>query len=143
MTIASRLGSILDPDKNSLKLVRLLAALSVIISHAFEIAIARGAPQLLEGTTPFNLGQHAVNAFFIVSGLTLSQALVRSPDLMRNFLARALRIFPPLFVYGFVLAFVAGPVLTCVDWRDYWSLSDTLLYPLRVSVCAGAAFSAI
>lgn len=61
MTIASRLGSILDPDKNSLKLVRLLAALSVIISHAFEIAIARGAPQLLEGTTPFNLGQHAVN----------------------------------------------------------------------------------
>ena len=49
---------------------------------------------------PFNLGQHAVNAFFIFSGLTLSQALVRSPDLMRYFLARALRIFPAPYVLG-------------------------------------------
>ena len=129
-----RLGSILDPERNSLTFVRLLAALSVIVSHAFEIAVGRGAPQPLENMTPFNLGQHAVNAFFIISGLTLSRALARDPDLIRYFSARALRIFPGLFVYGLVLAFIAGPALSSLPWHIYLSAPETFFYPFSVLV---------
>lgn len=129
-----RLESVLDPSRNSLTLVRLLAALSVIISHAFEIAVGRGAPQPLESATPFNLGQHAVNVFFVISGLTLSQALAKNPDLRRFCVARMLRIFPGLVVYGLVFTFIAGPFLTSAAWQDYWSSASTYLYPLTVLV---------
>lgn len=129
-----RLETVLDPSRNSLTLVRLLAALSVIISHAFEIAVGRGAPQPLEGATPFNLGQHAVNVFFVISGLTLSQALAKNPDLRRFCVARILRIFPGLVVYGLVFALIAGPLLTSADWQDYFSSAETYLYPVSVTV---------
>lgn len=132
MSSPVRLGSILDPERNSLTFVRFIAALAVIISHAFEIAVSRGAPQPFESTTPFNLGQHAVNAFFIISGLTLSRALAHDPDLLRYFSARALRIFPGLFVYGLVLAFIAGPLLSDLSWRQYLAAPETIFYPLSV-----------
>lgn len=136
---ATRLESILDPEKNALTLVRLLAALSVIISHAFEIAVARDAPQPLEGLTPFNLGQHAVNAFFVISGLTLAQALARNHDLKRFFAARVLRIFPALFGYGLVFAFIVGPAMTAISWRDYFSSGATWTYPLSILVAFAEA----
>lgn len=130
MLKASRLATILDPRGNSFTLVRLMAALAVIVSHASEITSARGAPQPLSGLTPYNLGQHAVNAFFVISGLTLAQSLAHKPDLTRFLAARVLRIFPALIVYGLVFSFIVGPFLTSLAWGDYFSDARTYLYPI-------------
>lgn len=134
MLSGPRLASILEPEKNSFTLVRLLAALAVVVSHAFEIAVMRGAPQPLSGLTPYNLGQHAVNAFFVISGLTLAQSLSVKPDLMRFLAARVLRIFPALFVYGAVLAFILGPALTSHALGNYFSDAATYLYPISAPI---------
>lgn len=130
----TKLASILHPERNSFTLVRLVAASAVIVSHAFEISVARNAPQPLSGVTPFNLGQHAVNAFFVLSGLTLAQSLAIKPGLARFVLARLLRIVPALIVYGIVLSFLAGPLLTSRSFAEYFSSIETYLYPLDAVV---------
>ena len=75
-----------------------------------------------------------MHAFFVISGLTLSQSLMRRPDLVHYAWARFLRIFPALFAYGIVFAFVAGPLLTSFQSLDYFADAHTWLYPLAVLV---------
>jgi peptidoglycan/LPS O-acetylase OafA/YrhL len=124
----------LDPDRNSYNAVRLVAAIAVLISHGFAFVGGSSAAEPLGSATSFTLGQHAVNVFFVISGLTLSQSLAHRPDLVRYGVARALRIFPALFVYGFLCAFVVGPLLTVLSLTDYFGDAHTWLYPFAVLV---------
>ncbi|WP_161142804.1 acyltransferase family protein [Propylenella binzhouense] len=124
----------LDPQKNAFNLVRLVAALSVIVSHVFVVAGGSGTAQPLELVTPFTLGQHAVNVFFVISGLTVAASLDRSPDAFRFLANRALRIVPALMVYGLVFALVLGALVAVVPLADYYSDPATLAYPLAVLV---------
>ncbi len=134
-----RLNSILDGETNSFNLVRLAAALLVVISHSFEIPVGRGAAQPLEYLTPFNLGAHAVNAFFIISGLTLSNSVATRPDLVRFVLARCLRIFPGLMAFGVVFAYVLGPIVTTASLGEYFTDARTYLYPITLPFAFGDA----
>ncbi|MFC5066896.1 acyltransferase family protein [Flaviflagellibacter deserti] len=134
-----KLGSILDGENNSFNLLRLLAALLVVISHSFEIPVGPDAIQPLDGPTPFNLGAHAVNAFFIISGLTLSNSITKNPDLIRFVTARCLRIFPGLIAFGFVFAFVLGPAVTTAPLQEYFSDARAYLYPFAILLDFGDA----
>jgi peptidoglycan/LPS O-acetylase OafA/YrhL len=128
------LSDVLDSERNSFNLVRLVAALAVLISHSFSLQTGLGSSEPLAASTPFTLGQHAVNAFFVISGLTLSHSLQRSPNLAQYAWARFLRIFPPLFAFGLFFAFVVGPLLTSLRWVDYFTDAHTWLYPVAVLV---------
>lgn len=48
--------------------------------------------------------------------------------------ARFLRIFPGLFVYGILFAFIAGPLLSSMTLLDYFTDAHTYFYPLAVLV---------
>lgn len=128
------LSDVLDSERNSFNLVRLVAALCVLISHSYLLQMGLSASEPLVASTPFTLGQHAVNAFFVISGLTLSHSLAQNPDLVRYAWARGLRIFPALFAFGLFFAFVAGPFLTSLRWFDYFTDAHTWLYPVAVLV---------
>jgi peptidoglycan/LPS O-acetylase OafA/YrhL len=128
------LAAILEPRSNSFNLLRIVAALCVVISHSFLIPVGLGAGEPLSSITPFNLGLHAVNLFFIISGLTLAHSIERNPDLVHYAWARCLRIFPALFVFGLIFAFVAGPLLTSAPLTDYFEDRQTWLYPFSVLV---------
>lgn len=128
------LSEILAPDRNSFNLVRLAAAVAVLISHVYVLRAGPGSPEPLSTITPFTLGQHAVNAFFFISGLTLSFSLARNPSLLHFAWARVLRVMPGLFVFGVVFAFVAGPALTSWKLVDYFADARTWLYPFSVIV---------
>ena len=128
------LAPYLAPDRNSFNLVRLLAAFTVLASHAFIIKAGTDTLDPLLGPTPFTLGQHAVNAFFFLSGLMLSQSIERRPDIADYLWARFLRIFPGLFACGLVLTFVAGPLLSASDAVEYFSDAHTWAYPFAVLV---------
>lgn len=124
----AKLTGILDPTRNSFNLVRLLAALSVIFSHSFLIPVAPQALEPLATLTPFNLSQHAVNAFFVLSGLTLAQSIVLKPHVARFAIARVLRIVPALVGYGIVFAFIIGPIATTSPMWEYWVDLHTWIY---------------
>lgn len=130
----TKLSSVLDPEKNSFNLVRLLAALAVVFSHSFLIPIGPQGAEPLGGVTPFNLSQHAVNAFFVLSGLTLAQSISLKPNIFRFAIARALRIFPALVGFGLVFAFLVGPFVTKLPMAEYWGDLHTWVYALGVPV---------
>ena len=124
----------LQSDRNSFNLVRLVAAASVIVSHLFILKYGPGTPEPLSAWTPFTLGQHAVNVFFVLSGLLLSRSLDRNGDVRRFASARLLRIAPALFVYGILFALIAGPELTRLPLSTYFSDVHTWTYPATVLV---------
>ncbi len=124
----AKLVDILDPAKNSFNLVRLIAALSVLLSHSFLIPVGSEALEPLASVTPFNLSQHAVNAFFVLSGLTLAQSIVLKPEMATFAVARILRIFPALIGFGLAFALIAGPFLTRIPPGEYWLDLHTWIY---------------
>ncbi len=133
------LDTILDPKNNNFALARLLAAMGVLVSHALLLQSGDASREILAGQTFYNLGEHAVNVFFVLSGIMVSASLARSPSLTDFAVARVLRIFPALIACTFVIAFVIGPLVTVLPIDAYVSKS-LLRYLLQtVSVTSGAA----
>lgn len=126
------LAEVLEDEQNSFNLVRLAAAVAVVVSHSCALIIGEIAGEPLSGVTPYTLGQHAVNVFFVLSGVMLSRSWDLNPDLWRFVLARLLRIYPALAACGFVVALLLSPLGTERPLGSYLGDRDTLLYPLRI-----------
>lgn len=122
------LSAILARGSNNFDLVRIAAAAAVIISHAFTQAYGPEAAEPLASVSVFPLGGHAVNVFFILSGLLVAASLDRTPNLAAFTASRALRIFPGLIVCVLLVAFLLGPVLTVYSVGDYLASPDLYAY---------------
>lgn len=66
------LGNVVLSEGNSFNAVRLAAAAAVVVSHSYAMTGTEHISEPLFGPTPYTLGQHAVNVFFVLSGLMLS-----------------------------------------------------------------------
>lgn len=120
-----RVGHILKPNQNNFNLIRLLAASAVVVSHAVFLHTGHKADEILSGVTFFNLGDHAVNVFFVVSGLTVAASLARSASAAEFIVARGLRIFPALAVCALLLILLGAIVTICTPAQF---LSDTRVW---------------
>lgn len=113
------LDDMLDPDRNSFGVVRLAMALAVVVSHSFYLATgAENTSEPLYGVTGYTLGQHAVQVFFILSGILVTQSLMRG-GVKRFLTARSLRIFPALAVCVLATALVLGPLVSALSPAAY------------------------
>ncbi|MCC2111236.1 MAG: acyltransferase, partial [Hyphomicrobiales bacterium] len=120
-------GEILGRDANNFNLVRLIAAAGVVIGHAWLVTGGETVIEPLYGSTPFTIGQHAVNIFFAVSGLLVAASLDRQS--IGGFLrARTLRIYPALIVCLALTTFVMGPLVTKLSVADYFTDGGTYGY---------------
>lgn len=106
---------------NFLSLRHVLAA-GVLISHAYFVVFGTGVSEPLLDETGLDLGQHAVNIFFALSGFLVVQSLERR-GVRAYAQARALRLLPGLVMAALFTAFVIGPVVTTLGLGAY--LSDT------------------
>jgi peptidoglycan/LPS O-acetylase OafA/YrhL len=97
---------------NNFNLIRLIAALAVLVTHSF--AIATGNPELepLRGWLGMTIGDFAVDAFFITSGFLVTASLARRQSGLEFVCARVLRIYPALLVMVALTVFVVGPLLS-------------------------------
>ncbi|RKE68183.1 acyltransferase family protein [Pseudorhodoplanes sinuspersici] len=130
---APRLSDVLEHTNNNFNAVRLLAALSVVVSHSFLLVIGLTAAEPLS-STPYTLGQHAVNVFFVLSGLMLSRSFAIQPNWQTFGIARALRIFPGLFVCATLVAWMLGPFGTRLSIAEYFHDGHTLTYPFATLI---------
>lgn|GEM_PF-649965 len=110
--------------------IRLVAAMAVILSHAFVIAGGTSENglliQLLGGRKVLGvLGDYGVCTFFIISGFLLSRSLSVNPSTVTYAVNRALRIIPAFAACVLVSAFVIGPICTGVSWGSYFSSAET------------------
>jgi len=94
---------------NNFNLVRLAAATAVVVSHSFALATGDPAAEPLWSTLGITLGGLAVVAFFMTSGYLVGGSLLSNGQPIRFAVARALRIYPGLWVALLLTVFVLGP----------------------------------
>jgi peptidoglycan/LPS O-acetylase OafA/YrhL len=134
------LADIAAPDRNSFGVVRLVLALAVLISHSFWFATGSSANEPLYAITGYSLGEHAVQAFFILSGFLVAQSLARSGDVLDFAVARTLRIFPGLIVCVLATSLGLGLLVTSLPPTAYLTDKGLWLYLAKtLTLTTGAA----
>ncbi|WP_050054555.1 acyltransferase family protein [Pseudarthrobacter siccitolerans] len=121
-----QIGRALDPRANSLNLIRLVLAFSVLFAHSWHIVGAGNGPDF-KGE---NLGGWAVAGFFGISGYLITAS--RFSNRIGSYLVhRAARIFPAFIVCLVVMAFVFAPVAYIVQRGSLDGFMSTPTTPLN------------
>ena len=109
--------------RNNFDALRLVAAMSVMFSHAFLIAEGTQKHEWLIRLTGNQsiLGLPGVFVFFAISGFLVTQSFEQTGDPLRFMAKRALRIFPGLFVATVFSAFVLAPLVSTLEPAAYFS----------------------
>lgn len=126
---------------NNLNLIRMLAALGVLVSHAWPISLGSGPAQPLQALTGHALGTLSVYVFFAISGFLIAASYERSRTHRRFVLARVLRLFPALIVSIVGVALLMGPLVTTLAPGAYLTAPETWTFILRNIVLASPQYT--
>jgi peptidoglycan/LPS O-acetylase OafA/YrhL len=106
---------------NNFDLVRLVAAISVIFSHAFLLSQGhQNSEPLVALTGQAVFGLLGVFIFFTISGFLVTQSYENTHSTPRFLLKRFLRIHPGLTACVLFCALVIGAAVTVLPLRDYY-----------------------
>jgi peptidoglycan/LPS O-acetylase OafA/YrhL len=122
------IGTCLLRRRNNFDFIRFFASMGVIFSHSFPLTDNGDDPVTRISNRHFTLGGLAVMTFFIISGFLITRSFSKTTSLKDYFVARALRIYPALFVVIFFSAFVLGPLFTTGSTSDYFTDIKTYKY---------------
>lgn len=106
---------------NNFDLIRLLAALAVMLGHSYALQQSRGMGAMLIITHRESFGSLAVYAFFMISGMLVSASFSRNTSVLRFIGLRALRIWPGAIICAVLIALVVGPMFSSLHAMDYLS----------------------
>ena len=134
MYLAERMASV--GRSNNFNLIRMVAALSVLISHSFTLALGNSKAEPFSLSLGLSLGKMAVDVFFIASGFLICGSLISRGDAVRFFCSRVLRIYPGLLVMLMLTSFVLGPLMTDLPLGEYLSSPLTWSYPFKTAIFA-------
>ena len=106
---APRIADRASGRDNNFNLLRILAALGVLVSHAYPISLGAGTPEPLSALLgDVTLGTVSVMIFFSISGFFITRSFAGRTSLARFMQARCLRLFPALIVVLIVTVLVCG-----------------------------------
>lgn len=126
-----RLGDLSPSRSNVFDVLRLAAALAVLLSHCFALT---GRADPVGTATGATMGELGVSVFFAISGYLVARSWAAQPALRAFAAKRALRLVPALVVAVWMTAFVLGPAVTALSLGTYLTDPQTWLYPLRSSL---------
>lgn len=122
-----------DPSRdNDFDAIRLLAALAVLVGHAWPLTGTPHAPRLA-GLPVFELG---VDIFFCLSGYLIATSWARAPHAVPFLLRRVFRIFPALIVVVLASVLVLGPLVTTSTLPEYFGDPGTWWYLSNITLAA-------
>ncbi len=124
MHLSDRLGD----RNNHFNLLRVSAALVVLLAHSYVLKGAVMWFDLLVHGYPLSFGGMAVNAFFVISGFLVTGSLFQRHDINLYLWSRCLRIFPGLWTMLIVTVFGFGLALTTLPAADYLGSPKTHEY---------------
>ncbi|MBC3199445.1 acyltransferase family protein [Pseudomonas poae] len=118
----------LQTRDNSFNFIRMIAAIFVLVSHAYPLS--RGATEIepLVSQLGISLGGLGVFTFFCISGFFISSSYQRSKSNVDFVVARFLRLYPALLVVLVLSAFIIGPLFSNMSLKDYFSSSEVYSY---------------
>ncbi len=128
------LSEVSNSRDNNLNIIRFVAAIMVIFSHAYPLSDGAGCYDLLykltRGQTHF--GNFAVCVFFFFSGFLINRTVHKGCSGYSFFKARCIRIFPCLAVVVFFCAFILGSCVTTYSLKAYLTDIGTYQYLLNI-----------
>ena len=114
--VPAPLKSVGEGRDNHFNLIRVLAALGVLVSHSFALT---GYPEVLIGGK--TSGFLCVAIFFSISGFLITKSWLRSPGITAFTRHRCLRIYPGLWLAVAVTALLIGPLATTLPLAEYFT----------------------
>lgn len=79
-------------------------------------------------------GDVAVKSFFFLSGLLISNSLLKNSSVIHYFVSRTFRILPSLIFVLLLSSFVIGPILTNLSIGEYFRSAETYTYFFKGSL---------
>lgn len=123
-----RLGDFDAGRNNNLNLLRLVFASAVVFSHCYVLRGEYPREPMRAWLGWGDLGETAVFGFFFVSGYLIVKSALRTNTVEEFMLARALRIFPGLVLAILLCAFLLGPIVSVLPFRDYILNPQTFVF---------------
>ena len=120
--------------------IRLVAALMVIFSHAFTTTGAHEPQPLHFGRLGITWGHIGVAIFFVTSGFLVTESWRRRPGAGGYLRKRLLRIWPAFLVVIGLCVFVMGPLVTDRSLHSYFTSPQTWGYLLHNAVMSPIVF---
>jgi peptidoglycan/LPS O-acetylase OafA/YrhL len=123
---------------NNFDIIRLLAALLVLLSHSYALTRSAGDDIFSKALLGYDsAGGFAVTIFFVVSGFLVTRSAMNRSAL-DYILARVLRIVPGLAFAVLLTVLVVGPLLTGLSLTAYFAdpsvrsyLCNILVFPIQ------------
>jgi len=119
---------------NNFNLLRFLAASLVLFDHSFPLALGRSQVEPLQEMLGLSLSTMAVDLFFVSSGFLITGSLYKRNNLLGYIRARALRIYPALFVSLLFTVFVIGLYFTSLPSQQYLTNVQTYSFLIKNSI---------
>ena len=116
----NRLSDTLSRGNNNFDLIRLMAALMVMLGHSYGIQGASIEPMFWFSHLE-SFGSLAVYAFFMISGMLVSASFANQSSALRFIGLRVLRIWPGAMVCAAFIALVVAPIFSGLPVRAYFS----------------------
>ncbi len=126
-----RLSDFTPGRDNNFNLLRMIAALAVLVSHCYPLSLGAGAGEPLAKLLGMSLGTPAVDVFFIISGFLVTGSLLKRKHVADFLWARVLRVYPALLVVVVLTVFVLGPCFTKLPLVEYFSHPSAYSYLLK------------
>jgi peptidoglycan/LPS O-acetylase OafA/YrhL len=127
---------------NNFNLIRILAALAVLITHSFALAIGSGDAEPFRENLGMTMGSIAVDIFFITSGFLVTASLLTRQSAIEFIWARVLRIFPALLVMLLLTVFGLGVFFTSLPLPSYLADPKIYIYLVKCStLITGVAYN--
>lgn len=121
--------------QNNFDVIRLVAAMFVIVTHSYSLTGTSGHDFFSEITGGAMMLSHmGVAIFFTISGYLISQSALSSKSWTGYLWRRILRIVPGLAVVVVLSAFLLGPLFTNLSLAHYFSTSETYKHLLNVTI---------
>ena len=132
------LSSFTQGKNNNFNLIRIIAALAVLVSHSFSLLLQ---PEPFGQSLGMSMGSIAVDIFFVASGFLVAGSLLARQSVSEYVLARVLRIYPALIVMLVLTVFVLGAVFTSVPLDAYYTNGQVYSYLMRcLTLISGVAY---
>jgi peptidoglycan/LPS O-acetylase OafA/YrhL len=114
-----------------------VAALSVLFSHSVAALGLPPSREFFFDHLGLSLAEMAVDVFFVTSGFLVAGSLVNRGDVIAFLWARALRIYPAIWVMLILTVFVLAPALTTLPLADYFASPKTHDYFVKCATLIG------
>jgi peptidoglycan/LPS O-acetylase OafA/YrhL len=114
---------------NNFTLLRLMAALTVVLAHSRPM-LGLGPPEqdFLLDHIGRAFGPMALDWLFVTSGFLVTASLFQRGDLNHFIWARALRLYPALWLCLPLTVLILAPLLSTMPAKDYYASKETWTY---------------